>query len=60
LASLPDLPDDLLQLVFNRLCASDSMALADVSTSWRTACAVDDLYATAATAVLSSAATPTE
>jgi len=60
LASLPDLPDDLLQLVFNRLCASDRMALADASTGWRTACAVDDLYATAATAVLSSAVTPTE
>jgi len=36
------------------------MALADVSTSLRTACAVDDLYAAAAAAVLSSAATPTE
>jgi len=58
-ASLPDLPDDLLQLVFNRLCAFDRMAPADVSKSWRTACAVD-LYATAATAVLSSAATPTD
>ena len=59
-ASLSDLLDDLLLLVFNHLCASDRMALADVSTSWRTACAVDDLYATAAVAVMSSAATPTE
>jgi len=60
IASLPDLPNDVLQLVFNRLCASDRLALADVSTSWRTACTVDGLYATAAAAVLSSAATPTE
>jgi len=59
-ASLSDLLDDLLLLVFNHMCASDRMALADVSTSWRTACAVDDLYATAAVAVMSSAATPTE
>jgi len=46
--------------VFNRLCASDRLALADVSTSWRAACTVEGLYATAAAAVLSSAATPTE
>jgi len=60
IASLPDLLNDVLQLVFNHLCASDRLALADVSTSWRAACVVDGLYATAAAAVLSSAATPTE
>ena len=59
-ASLPDLPDDVLQLVFNLLCACDRLALAGVSTSWRKACAVDGMYITAAAAVLSIATTPTE
>jgi len=58
--SLPDRTDDVPQLLFNRLCSSDSLALADVSTGWQTACAIDARYVTAAAAVLPSAGTPTE
>lgn len=59
-ASLQDLPVEVLAMVLDHLCVADRLAVAKVSAGLRAACAQDVLYAAIGNAVLGMGATSRE